>query len=211
MTPDRRSGGRNGGSVLARTGPMAAVIGIHVAIVYLLAVSMGVVEAPKFAEPIQVAFIPEQTTQPEPEIPVVKPQIEEIAAPSEVPPPNIQFDDIVVPPAETPMPASTSAPLATAATVGQTSQALKTNTRIEPAYPPASRRAGEEGTVRLRVLVDESGRPKDVQVAQTSGFSRLDDAATQAVRRWRFQPATDAGRPITVWTQVAITFRLTDS
>jgi TonB family protein len=52
--------------------------------------------------------------------------------------------------------------------------------------------------------------PKDVQVAQTSGFSRLDDAAKQAVRRWRFEAATDGSRPISVWTQVAITFKLTN-
>lgn len=205
MTPDRSSG-----SLLARSGPMAAVVGIHVAIVYLLAVSMGVIEAPKLSEPIQAVFIPEQQSQPE-EVPVVKPEIEDIAAPTEQPPPEIHFDEMIAPPAEVPMPASNTAPAATEATVGQAAQELKTNTRVEPTYPPASRRAGEEGTVRLRVLVDDSGRPKDVQIAQTSGFSRLDDAAKQAVRRWRFQAATDGGRAISAWTQVAITFRLTES
>jgi protein TonB len=205
MTPDRRGNG----SGLARTGPMAAVIGIHVGIAYLLAVSMGVVETPKFAEPIQAVFIPEQTSQPEPETPVVKPEIEDIPVPMEQPP-EILFDDIVVPPAENPMAATSNAPVATEATVGQVAQQLKTNSRVEPTYPPASRRAGEEGTVRLRVFVDERGRPQDVQVAQTSGFARLDDAAKQAVKRWRFQAATDGTGPIATWTQVAITFKLTN-
>jgi periplasmic protein TonB len=204
MTPDRHTGG----SVFTRTGPLAAVIGIHVAIVYLLAVSMGVVDAPKFAQPIEAVFIPEPT-QPEPEEPIVKPEIEDIAAPSEQPPPEIQFDDVIVPPAETPLPAANNAVAATA--VSGAPRDLKTSTRTEPTYPPASRRAGEEGTVRLKVLVDESGRPKDVQVAQTSGFNRLDEAAKQAVRRWRFQAANDGNGPISVWTQVAITFRLTES
>jgi len=207
MTPDRVGSG----SVLTRGGPMAAVIGIHVAIIYLLAVSMGVVDTPKFAQPIQAVFIPEQQSQPEQEVPEVKPKIEDIAAPTEQPPPEIQFDEVIVPPAETPMPASSNAVAATEATVGQAAQELKTNSRVEPTYPPASRRAGEEGTVRLKVLVDESGRPKDVQIAQTSGFARLDEAAKQAVRRWRFQAAMDAGRPISVWTQVAITFKLTNA
>ena len=205
MRPDRVTSG----SVLTRGGPMAAVIGIHVAIIYLLAVSMGVVDAPKFAQPVEAIFIPEPQTQAEPEEPVVKPKIEDMA-PTEQPPPEIQFDEVIVPPAETPMPASNSAIGATEAPTGVT-QELKTNTRIEPTYPPASRRAGEEGTVRLKVLVDENGRPKDVQVAQTSGFSRLDDAAKQAVRRWRFQAASEGGRPIAVWTQVAITFKLTNA
>jgi periplasmic protein TonB len=188
---------------------MLAVIGIHAAIIYLLAVSMGVVDAPKFTQPIEAVFIPEPTT-PEPEVPVVKPEIEDIAAPTEQAPPEIQFDEVIVPPAETAMPASNNAVAATEA-VGQVARELKTSTRVEPSYPPASRRAGEEGTVRLRVLVDATGKPKDVQVAQTSGFSRLDDAAKQAVRRWKFQPATNGGQAITVWTQVAITFRLTDT
>lgn len=206
MRPDRTTSG----SLLTRTGPMAAVVVIHAAIIYLLAVSMGVVDAPKFAQPIEAVFIPEQTSEPEPE-PLTKPKIEDIAAPTEQPPPDVAFDEVIVPEAETTMAASNNAVAATEATVGQVAQELKTNTRIEPTYPPASRRAGEEGTVRLKVLVDESGRPKDVQVAQTSGFTRLDEAAKQAVRRWKFQAATDGGRAITVWTQVAITFKLTES
>jgi protein TonB len=189
---------------------MAAVIGIHAIIIYLLAMSMGVVEAPKFVQPIEAVFIPEPTQPAEPEQPVVKPKIDDVA-PAELPPPDIQFDEVVAPPAENPIPASNNAIGATEATVGQPARELKTSTRVEPAYPPASRRAGEEGTVRLKVLVDETGRPKDVQIAQSSGFSRLDDAAKQAVRRWRFEAATDGNRPISVWTQVAITFKLTSS
>jgi len=199
------------GSVLKRGGPLAAVIGIHVAIIYLLAVSMGVVDAPKFVQPIEAVFIPEATEQPEPEMPKIKPDIPQIAEPTAEPPPEIQFDEVVAPPAETPMPASNNAVAATEA-VGTTAQELKTSTRIEPTYPPASRRASEEGTVRLKVLVDESGRPKDVQIAQTSGFSRLDEAAKQAVRRWKFVAAKNTGgQAVSVWTQVSITFRLTDA
>jgi len=196
-------------SVLKRSGPLAAVFAIHVAIIYLLAVSMGVVEAPKLSQPIEALFIPEPT-QPQPEMPVLKPELADIATPTEQPPPEIQFDEVIVPPAETAMPATNNALAATEA-VGAVARELKTSSRVEPTYPPASRRASEEGTVRLKVLVDETGRPKDVQVAQTSGFARLDDAAKQAVRRWKFEPATDGSNAITVWTQVAITFRLTDN
>lgn len=205
MSPDRRTSG----SVLTRGGPLIAVIGIHVALIYVLAVSMGVVEAPKFVQPIEAVFIPEPT-QPEPEMPQVKPDLPKLAEPSEQPPPEIQFDEVVVPPAENAMPASNNAVAATEA-VGQTAQELKTSTRVEPTYPPASRRASEEGTVRLKVLVDETGRPKDIQVAQSSGFSRLDEAAKQAVRRWKFVAANNGSGPVSVWTQVAISFRLTDA
>lgn len=186
---------------------MAAVIGVHAAIIYLLAVSMGVVDAPKLAQPIEAIFIPEPT-QPEREEPAIKPEIQDIELPAEQPPPDIQFDETIVPPAEQPMPSSNNA-IAATEVAGQPRN-LQAKTRIEPAYPPASRRAGEEGRVRLRVLVDESGRPSDVQVAQSSGFSRLDEAAKQAVRRWRFQAANDGNGPISAWTQVLITFRLSE-
>lgn len=194
---------------LSRGGPALAVIGIHILIIYGLAASMGVVEIPKFAAPIEAVFIPEQTQeQPEPQQPV-KPEIDQVM-PTEQPMPEIQFDEPIVPPAETAVPASENAIAATTAT-GAVAQDLKTSNRVEPAYPSASRRAGEEGTVRLKVLVDEKGRPRDVTVASSSGFARLDQAAMEAVRKWRFVAATNGTNPVSAWTQVAITFRLTNA
>ena len=110
------------------------------------------------------------------------------------------------------MPASENAVAATeapAAAAGPPAQDLRTKTRVEPTYPPAARRAGEEGTVRLRILVDERGIPRDIQIAQGSGFARLDQAAIDAVRKWRFIAANSGSQAISAWTQVAITFRLT--
>lgn len=197
---------RNEG-MLSRGGPALAVIGIHILIIYGLAATMGVVKVPRFAAPIEAVFIPEQTqSEPEPPAPV-KPEIDQVM-PTEQPMPEIQFDEPVVPPAETAVPASENAIAATTAS-GAVAQDLKASNRVEPAYPPAARRAGEEGTVRLKVLVDEKGRPRDVTVANSSGFARLDQAAIEAVRKWRFVAATDGANPISAWTQVAITFRLT--
>ena len=195
--------------LLSRGGPALAVIGIHVLIIYGLATSMGIVKIPKFAEPLEAVFIPEQTeVQPEQPKPV-KPEIDQVM-PTEQPMPEIEFDEPIAPPAETAIPASENAIAATEAT-GAVAQDLKTSNRVEPMYPPTSRRAGEEGTVRLKVLVDEKGKPRDVAVATSSGFARLDQAAMEAVRKWRFVAATDGTNPISAWTQVAITFRLTNS
>lgn len=201
---------KRGTGIFSRGGPAIAVIGLHLLIVYGLVVSMGIVELPKFATPIEAVFIPEQTeAEPEPEI-KVKPNIENVM-PTEEPLPEVQFEETpVVPPAETPIQQSATAIAATAA-VGGPAQELKTSNRVDPAYPPASRRAGEEGTVRVKVLVDEKGRPREVAVAKSSGFARLDEAAMEAVRKWRFVAATDGTKAITVWTQVAVTFRLTQA
>lgn len=64
-----------------------------------------------------------------------------------------------------------------------------------PVYPLASRRARESGVVVLRVLVDTDGRPKLVEVARSSGYRRLDDAALQAMRKARFKPYLQDGEP----------------
>lgn len=64
-----------------------------------------------------------------------------------------------------------------------------------PVYPLASRRARESGVVVLRVLVDTDGRPKLVEVARSSGYRRLDDAALQAMRKARFKPYLLDGEP----------------
>lgn len=199
----------NNRGILSRGGPALAVLGIHILIIYGLATSMGIVKIPKFAEPIEAVFIQEETqAEPEPPAPV-KPEIDQVM-PTEQPMPEIQFDEPIVPPTETVAPPSENAIAASTAS-GAVAQDLKTSNRVEPTYPSASRRAGEEGTVRLKVLVDEKGRPRDVAVATSSGFARLDQAAMEAVRKWRFVAATDGTNPISAWTQVAVTFRLTSA
>jgi TonB family protein len=61
-----------------------------------------------------------------------------------------------------------------------------------PRYPPDALRRRIEGTVLLKVEVRPSGETGTVDVARSSGHRSLDDAAVEAVRRWRFRPATDA-------------------
>lgn len=57
-----------------------------------------------------------------------------------------------------------------------------------PVYPKESQRRREYGTVVLWVLVDASGRPAQVEVERSSGFSRLDAAARAAVEKFLFRP-----------------------
>lgn len=77
-----------------------------------------------------------------------------------------------------------------------------------PAYPPMSRRAGEQGKTLLRVLVSAAGLAEQVEIRQSSGFPRLDAAAEEAVRRWRFSPARLGGETQAAWVLVPISFIL---
>ena len=77
-----------------------------------------------------------------------------------------------------------------------------------PVYPPMSRRMGEEGKVFLRVRVEADGRPSQVEIKTSSGSLRLDQAAEDAVRRWRFIPAKRGGEAVSAWVIVPISFNL---
>lgn len=79
-----------------------------------------------------------------------------------------------------------------------------------PAYPALSRRLREEGTVLLLVRVTAQGDAEQVQVKHSSGFARLDEAALNAVRQWRFVPARRGDEPVAANVVVPIVFRLGD-
>jgi protein TonB len=57
-------------------------------------------------------------------------------------------------------------------------------------------RLGEEGTVQVRIHVDTEGRVSSVDVIDSSGFERLDEAACQGVRSWRFEPELRDGKTV---------------
>jgi protein TonB len=77
-----------------------------------------------------------------------------------------------------------------------------------PTYPSASRRLGEEGLVRFRVLINEKGRAEQIDVQKSSGFPRLDEAGMQAIRRALFKPYMEDGKPIPVYAIIPISFKL---
>lgn len=77
-----------------------------------------------------------------------------------------------------------------------------------PVYPARSRRAGEQGTATVRVLVDITGRPSQVSLQSSSGHSALDEAAISAVRAAQFRPYSDGGLAQAVWVLVPIRFVL---
>ena len=78
----------------------------------------------------------------------------------------------------------------------------------KPHYPPVSRSKGEQGTVMLKVCVSAAGHVDSVDMAKSSGYSRLDRSATDTVERWRFHPARKGGQPVAMCYQLPIRFSL---
>ena len=87
-------------------------------------------------------------------------------------------------------------------------EALDTSRNRRPNYPDGSRRRGEEGVVRVELLIDPTGRVADVRILESSGFSALDAAALQTLREWRFRPAQRGGLPVAGSITTAVHFRI---
>jgi protein TonB len=81
--------------------------------------------------------------------------------------------------------------------------------QVRPAYPSAPRRLGIQGTTMLRVHVLADGRIGDVAVEHSAGHPDLDQAAMEAVRRWRFEPARRGADAVAMWVLLPVEFRLT--
>lgn len=110
---------------------------------------------------------------------------------------------IPVPPAPTPpppAPPSTTLPMPARQRVGMITS---------DDYPAAAIRAGEQGTARIRFVVDANGRVSSCEVTESSGSAVLDSASCAlTMRRFRFQPATRDGVPIQSVVTRRITWRL---
>lgn len=79
--------------------------------------------------------------------------------------------------------------------------------RVVPRYPTMARRAGVGGSVVIRGIVRRDGTIDDVEIIKNLGYG-LGEAARDAVRQWRFRPATYRGEPIDVYYTVTVNFRL---
>ncbi|KRD39600.1 hypothetical protein ASE35_04480 [Lysobacter sp. Root916] len=77
----------------------------------------------------------------------------------------------------------------------------------EPEYPATALRRGEGGDVLLRVNVGADGVPGEIDFVRRSSSRELDRAAQDAVRRWRFEPATRNGKAVPAVVEVPIEFK----
>jgi protein TonB len=78
----------------------------------------------------------------------------------------------------------------------------------DPYYPSFSKRAGEQGEVVVRLIIDETGIVEEVALLRSSGFPRLDRAASEIGKRYRFKPYSVNGNPARISTNLLIKFNL---
>lgn len=80
-----------------------------------------------------------------------------------------------------------------------------------PRYPWAARLRGWEGTVVVRALVSEQGRPVSIHIQHSSGYATLDQAALVSIREWIFRPARKKGKATAAAVAIPVTFRLNEA
>ena len=222
-------------TTVMQVGRFAIVLGLHLALLFWLATAQpqeaaqpGAVRmdvrtieappAPAVPEPLPVVPLPTQSL-PSPQRvaapkapPVLAAATLEGPAPmSTSPPPDVPIEATV--PASPP---TAAVPGLTAPAAASTQAPVVTPARFDadylnnpaPAYPLRSRMLKEQGTVLLLVDVTALGGAERVQLHQSSGRPRLDDAALEAVRHWRFVPARRGPQAIAASVIVPIVFEL---
>lgn len=207
--------------LLRKFGPLAAIIALHVAFFYALQSGLlhhpVVKAAPKeiIAHLITLEPAPAPKPQLEPKtVPVVKKTVTPPKLrPTVTPKPSPQAITETAPPppqASQEPPAAAPAAPATPATPAppKTISGVAYINAPRPSYPPLDARMGNEGTVTLRVLINEKGRAEKVEVQKSSGSLRMDDSARDAVLRALFKPYLEDGKAIPVYAIVPINFTL---
>ena len=96
--------------------------------------------------------------------------------------------------------AALPAPPANAAALSSPPLAVTSHAVTAADYPAESIPLHEEGVARVDYLIRTDGAVDEAKITQSSGSPRLDAAAIAIVRRWRFKPAMQDGRPI-AWRQ----------
>lgn len=195
---------------LRRGSGLLFVIALHLAVI--VAINNGTQIRGVIASVTPVKLLPLTDIPKPPPIPInpFKPAIP-VTSTFSIPMPN----DPVVESSPSVGPASTTPQSQTESNAGQVERSI-VSARVDPSrpltqppYPTASRRNSEQGRVELMLYILANGKVGDAKVAQSSGYSRLDESAVkEALRSWRFIPQQENGVAMPSWQRFAITFRL---
>jgi protein TonB len=188
----------------SRLAGLAVVVAFHLALIYALVHGLARQIVEVIRQPLETKIIEEIKAPPPDKPPPPPPPKLTTPPPPYIPPPEVQVQVPVV-----------MAPTITAVTdvkpppePVRTAPVVDASTCDKPAYPPASLRSNETGTVRLRFLIDVDGKVMDSKIERTSGSRRLDEAARAGLSLCKFRPATLNGRPEQTWGRIDYVWKI---
>lgn len=196
---------------MRRVVPVTLVTGLHV-VAGVALLSTGIIHIQSSPEPLQVVML-ESPPQPPPPADAVRLPPVQLTVPMpevDVPSPVVWTAPVAIQSVSAPV----SEPMVQPAAAVEAPAEVLTVRDSELTYrripeihrPPASRRAGEHGTVYLLVYIDTEGRVQQVKVKRSSSFERLDQTAAKAMTQARFQPYIKDGRALPIMVIVPVEF-----
>ena len=203
------------GNWLSRRGTFLIILVVfHILLFWGLKSGFAVKLIEAVAPPIVADIInevkPEEPPPPPPEVKMV--EIPPVSVPPvlvdiNIPEPPKTAIQVVTdrPPQPTPAPPPPK-PVVRQAVVTKPGYSYKPST--DDYYPNTSRNLGEEGVVKVRLCYDLKGKVNESTLAETSNFSRLDDAAVRMGKQFRIKPGTVDGKPAEDCVVVPIRFSL---
>ena len=192
---------------------------LHVGLGYAFVTGLALKAVKAIVNPLESVNIKDEAPPPDEPPP---PPPKDIEIPPFVPPPEVSVQSEAAPSITvqqtqpqpepprftppTPSPAPALAPPTPATPKG------RGNTISEDDYPDASRRAEEQGVTRVSYTIDPTGRVSACSVTQSSGSPRLDEATCKIIiRRFRFNPATRDGQPVSDTKTQPVRWQLRDA
>lgn len=80
--------------------------------------------------------------------------------------------------------------------------------QIPPKYPEEALTNKWEGKILLNVEILDTGKVGMVEILETTGYTVLDEAAVNAAKKWRFSPALNETKPVSVWVEFPLEFEI---
>ncbi len=185
LNPSGQPSGQSSNQQLSRVAIITFIVMLHVGA--FIAFNNGIGHFFKTQVPNDMTIVdvptdpPTPTPLPIPDIPKSIP--EQTLAPPIVDPTTVVIDSPPIVSDSPPAQATDANPVTDAI---PTVSKLTVTSRIEPVYPASAQAAGKQGVVLLDAQVDPNGNVVAVNILRSSGFSELDAAAVQAVKRWHF-------------------------
>lgn len=184
-----------------RIGGFATAALLHVGLIYgvLQGLSRQIIDVQR--PPLSIDILEEKPKPRPEEQPVYHPKLEPV--PAYVPPPEVQVRSSE--PSSNAISVITNTPPAAPIAPPQVRKPPVIDAEVSctpPQYPAISHRLEEEGTVRLLFLIGADGNVVQSRVERSSGHSRLDEAAREALAKCQFKPGTVDGKPEQSWARL---------
>jgi protein TonB len=213
----------------ASPGSLAIVIALHGAALTALLLAKGE-QVAEWVKPLTVRNIPiepppppepqpqpqaktqhvkTQVTQVQPKIVIKRPAETDFVRAPDLP---VIFDPgpvgpVIQEPVPQPLPEPVPVPQPKADPVRREATMLASSA-LQPPYPPSEQRAENEGSVTIRILIGADGRVKSVEKVKAASDAFFRATESQALRHWRFKPATLDGKPVESSKVMTVHFRL---